>query len=98
MMAASLPLEDVIAADLPVDVAAGLELLASCSAPLWPISAEDWALAVARARAFAEAWDSAARAAGWSALDLYGVHPRAPYARLTAMGAVWLIARSGHNA
>ena len=79
------------------DVTAGLELLAR-SPPLWPIGAEDWTIAVARARAFAEAWDSLARAAGWSALELYGLHRRAPWARLSAMGAAWLIARSGHNA
>ncbi len=79
------------------DVGAGLELLAR-SPPLWPIGAEDWAIAVARARAFAEAWDGPARAAGWSALELYGMHRRAPYARLSAMGAAWLVARSGHTA
>ncbi|MGD0333928.1 MAG: hypothetical protein ABSA90_11825 [Xanthobacteraceae bacterium] len=79
------------------DVASGLELLAR-SRPLWPIGAEEWSHAVAGARAFAEAWDSQARAAGWTSVELYGLHRRASYARLAAMGAAWLIARSGHRA
>jgi hypothetical protein len=79
------------------DVAAGLELLAR-SPPLWLIGAEGWAIAVARARAFAERWDGQAPAAGWSTLELYGMHRRAPFARLTAMGAAWVLARSGGSA
>lgn len=83
---------------LPADVAAGLELLAR-SRPLWPIGeAGVWSYAVGSVRAFAEAWDGRARAAGWTAIELYGLHCRAPYARLAAMGAAWLIARSGHRA
>jgi hypothetical protein len=79
MVARALPLEDVTATatDLPLDVAAGLELLAR-SRPLWPIGMEDWVLAVGRARAFAERWNSLACAAGWTSLQLYGLHRRAP--------------------
>jgi hypothetical protein len=79
------------------DVAAGLELLAR-SRPLWPIDAGEWSRALASVRAFAAGWDGLAGAAGWTSLQLYGLHRRAPYARLTGMGAAWLVARSGHNA
>ncbi len=99
MTAPALPLEFAIerAGGLPCDVAAGLELLARAR-PLWPIGTAEWSRAVASVQAFAERWDGAARAAGWSLLELYGVHRRAPYARLSTMGAAWLIARAGYRA
>jgi hypothetical protein len=78
----------------PADVIAGLELLAR-SPPLWPISTEEWSRTVASVRAFAERWDASARAAGWRSPELYRLHRRAPYARLDAMGAAWLLAQSG---
>ena len=68
------------------------------SRPLWPIGAAEWSRAVAGVQAFAERWDGAARAAGWSLLELYGVHRRAPYARLSTMGAAWLVARARYRA
>lgn len=82
---------------VPADVIAGLELLRR-SPPLWPIGAEEWSRAVTRALAFAERWDAVARAAGWDDLALYGLHRGAPYANLAAMGAAWVLARSGHVA
>ena len=93
-----LPLEAAIARgdDLPADVAAGLELLARSPA-LWPISAGAWLDVIACVRGFAERWDAQARAAGWSTLELYSLHQRAPYANLAAMGAAWVVARSGHR-
>lgn len=100
MTPAALPIESVseLSAAIAIDVAAGLDLLTR-SPPLWPVEADDWTLAIVRAHSFAERWDALARSAGWSTLDLYGMHRRAPYARLTAMGAAWLVARSsGHNA
>jgi hypothetical protein len=78
----------------PADVIAGLELLAR-SPPLWPIGAEEWCRAIASVRAFAGRWDVSARASGWTSLELYGLHRRGAYARLDAMGAAWLLARSG---
>jgi hypothetical protein len=45
--------------------------------------------------ASAYAHDCEARAAGWSDLQLYGLHPHAPWARLDAMGAGFPIARGG---
>lgn len=80
----------------PPDVAAGLELLAR-SAPLWPIGAGAWSDVVACVRGFAERWDAQARAAGWSTLELYSLHHGAPYANLAAMGAAFVVARSGHR-
>jgi hypothetical protein len=44
---------------------AGLNVL-SRSPPLWPIGADRWSVAVVAVRAFAERWDSEARACGWS--------------------------------
>jgi hypothetical protein len=45
--------------------------------------------------AFSERWDSQARACGFSALALYGLHQRAPWSNLAAMGAAFLFARRG---
>ena len=50
-----------------------------------------------RLRRFEIPWGGRARLAGWSTLELYGLHPAAPAARLSAMGAAWLIARTGHT-
>jgi hypothetical protein len=91
-MSEALRLSTLPPADASPDVAASLELLAR-SRPLWPIDVDEWQAAVAAVRAFAEAWDGRARAGGWTSLELYGLHRRAPYARLTAMGAAWLIVR-----
>ena len=38
----------------------------------------------------AAAWGEAAQALGWSAADLYSLHPLAPLTRLDAMGAAFL--------
>jgi hypothetical protein len=93
-----LPLEAAIARedDLRPDVAAGLELLARSPA-LWPIGAGAWSEVLACVRGFAERWDAQARAAGWSTPELYSLHRRAPYANLAAMGAAFVVARSGHR-
>jgi hypothetical protein len=50
---------------------------------------------LASVRAFARAWDAPARAAGWDDAALYGLHSRASWGNLAAMGAAWLLARSG---
>jgi hypothetical protein len=34
---------------------------------------------------------------GWSHLDLYGLHRRAPYANLASMGGAFVVARCGHH-
>ena len=77
----------------PSGVGAGLAQLRA-SAPLWPIENSRWLDLVDAVGAFAERWGEQAAACGWSALDLYSMHQRAPGANLAAMGAAWLIARS----
>jgi hypothetical protein len=79
------------------DVDRGLEILIGSQPP--GFSAEnEWAATVPHVRAFAQRWDGLARAAGWKSLELYGLHRWAPFARLDAMGAAWLIARTGYQA
>jgi hypothetical protein len=64
---------------LPVAVA-GLAQLERCP-PLWGDRLE-WTELVAGLRAFEERWGDLARSAGWSLLQLYGLDPVAPRARL----------------
>ncbi|WP_143274205.1 hypothetical protein [Bradyrhizobium canariense] len=40
---------------------------------------------------FLSRWGHTAHAMGWTALDLYGVHPLAPAARFDVMGFLFLI-------
>jgi hypothetical protein len=70
----------------------GLALLAS-SMPLWPVPMAQWLSIADRVAAFARGWHGRAWICGWSLLALYGLCPRAPYARLDRMGAGWLAAR-----
>lgn len=72
---------------LPAYVVHGLDRLAR-SAPLWPIGADDWSLAVATVEGFAARWHSPASELGWSPL-------RAPYASLAGMGGAFVVARCG---
>jgi hypothetical protein len=74
------------------DVLAGLDRLAR-SPPLW--SCADWPAMVDRAKAFAGRWSEPAQACGWSRLDLWSVHRRAPGARLASLGAAIIAARRG---
>jgi hypothetical protein len=97
MTAATADLFTPIASELPDDVARGFQMLAS-SPPLWPVPLAQWLSVVDCVTAFAARWDRPARARGWSTFSLYRLHPGAPLARLDAMGAAWLLARSGHRA
>jgi hypothetical protein len=47
--------------------------------------------------AFAVRWDGLSRGCGWSPLELYGLHRRAPWSNLAGMGAAFLIAIGGHT-
>ena len=81
----------------PADEAlAGIAQLRS-SPPLWPVGFERWCDILAAVEAFERQHGPIARARGWSQTQLYGLHQRAPYARLSAMGAAWVIARTGHR-
>ena len=92
------PLEALIeqAGDLPADVVHGLDRLAR-SAPLWPIGADHWSLAVATVEEFAARWHSPANELGWSLIALYALDRRAPYANLAGMGGAFVVARCGHH-
>jgi hypothetical protein len=77
-----------------VDVMAGLEHLAR-SPPLWPVDADRWSEVVGALMAFERRFGGQVR--GWSPLALWGMHRRAPYANLAAMGAVFAAARANHT-
>ena len=81
---------------VPDDVIIGLSVLLD-RPPLWPISGPAWVDAVRAVRAFADRWHGEAAAAKWSTLALYGLHPTSPFANISAMGAAWVLARSGHR-
>jgi hypothetical protein len=55
---------------------------------IWPFVLDELA-------AFERAWGESARRTGWDDLSLYGLHPRAPYEDVAAMGAAFLVALSG---
>jgi hypothetical protein len=80
----------------PEEVISGLDLLAT-SPPLWPVEGAAWLGVVERVRAFACQWDARSRAAGWSSLELYALHQRAPYGNLAGMGGAFVVARCGHH-
>ena len=40
---------------------------------------------------FLDGWGEQAHALGWTTVDLFGVHPRAPFARNDCMGLVWFL-------
>jgi hypothetical protein len=84
-------LSPIAAAD-PV-VLAGLAQLAD-RPPLWGSKA-DWAELVAGLRAFEDRWGKAARTARWSLVQLYGLCPVAPRARLSRMGGAFLACLPG---
>ncbi|UPJ80538.1 hypothetical protein IVB16_00410 [Bradyrhizobium sp. 183] len=58
--------------------------------PEWA-GADRWSQMIGDADAFLSAWDDAAHDLGWTALDLFGVHPAAPGCRYDLMGLVPLL-------
>ena len=50
-----------------------------------------WRQAAEDGRAFLARWGDQAQALGWTADDLFGLHPVAPLARYDVMGLAWLI-------
>jgi hypothetical protein len=54
--------------------------------PVEWMSAERWRFLISDAESFLQRWGSAAHSLGWTALDLFGVHPAAPAARFDVMG------------
>lgn len=57
--------------------------------PDW-ITADRWQHVLSDAENFLTRWGSAAHLLGWTALDLFGVHPLAPAARFDVMGLLLL--------
>ncbi|MGY4355381.1 hypothetical protein ACVWZR_004432 [Bradyrhizobium sp. i1.3.1] len=62
--------------------------------PEW-MSLERWDLLLGDAESFLSRWGRAAHAMGWTALDLYGVHPLVPASRFDVMGFLFLIQGGG---
>lgn len=54
--------------------------------PVEWLSAERWQFLISDAENFLPRWGSAAHSLGWTALDLFGVHPIAPAARFDVIG------------
>jgi hypothetical protein len=54
--------------------------------PVEWMSAERWRFLISDAENFLPRWGSAAHSLGWTALDLFGVHPAAPAVRFDVMG------------
>lgn len=77
------------------EVAAGLVRLRS-SPPLWPVSPDQWSDILAAVETFERNYGPTARARGWTQIGLFGLCPHSPFARLSSLGAAWLIARTGH--
>jgi hypothetical protein len=50
-----------------------------------------WRQAVTDARRFLTAWGGLATGLGWTADDLFGLHPIAPLARYEVMGLIWTL-------
>jgi hypothetical protein len=95
MTAEPIPTEDRdVFGLLPVAVA-GLAQLERCQ-PLWGDRLE-WVELVVALRAFEERWGDPARSAGWSLVQLYGLDPAAPRARLSRTGGAFLASLSAHQ-
>jgi hypothetical protein len=54
--------------------------------PVEWLSTERWRFLISDTENFLQRWGSAAHSLGWTALDLFGVHPIAPAARFDVMG------------
>jgi hypothetical protein len=57
--------------------------------PEW-ITTDRWQHVLSDAESFLTRWGSAAHSLGWTALDLFGVHPLAPGARFDVVGLLLL--------
>ena len=61
------------------------------SGPPGDFSEARWQAAVEGALRFADRWASIAQRLGWTAADLFGLHPTCPAARVDARGLAWLL-------
>jgi hypothetical protein len=74
----------------PAEWHAILAELEQRSCPDW-LSPDRWNDVLADAENFLSRWGAAAHALGWTALDLFGVHPTVPASRFDLMGLLPLI-------
>jgi hypothetical protein len=65
---------------------AGLE----CSPPPPGVKPATWRKAIDRAARFCDRWGAIAAAEGWTAGELFGLSPAAPFGRLDTRGAVFI--------
>jgi hypothetical protein len=93
--------EDGLAAqnltDDPTGWHAILEELKQTPAPEW-VSVDRWLEMAEDAGAFLSDWSNAAHDLGWTALNLFGVHPVAPGARYDVIGLVPILRWTGFGA
>jgi hypothetical protein len=75
---------------VPLEWAEGVVRVLAMPAPR-PYDSARWQEIREDAFSFLRDWGAQAHRLGWSDLDLFGVHPRAPIARLDAMGLVPLL-------
>ncbi len=75
---------------LPLELVAGLERLAGMPPPD-SFDAVRWRDCVHCALDFAENWAAKALALGWTPIELFGLHPAAPDARLDARGVAFAL-------
>jgi len=69
----------------PSDWYAILAELEQRNCPDW-LAPDRWAVMLSDAESFLSRWGTVAHQLGWTALDLFGVHPIAPAARFDVMG------------
>lgn len=69
---------------------ANLALLKGQGSPDW-MTPGRWEMLLHDAERFLDRWSSTAHAMGWTALDLFGVHPTRPTVRFDVMGLLLLL-------
>jgi hypothetical protein len=55
------------------------------------VDSDRWRQAIEDGRRFLAEWGEQATALGWTAADLFDLHPTVPLARYDCMGLVWLL-------
>lgn len=83
-------LSDDAVGHAPAEWHAILAELERQNSPDW-LSPTRWCELLSDAEIFLSRWGNAAHSLGWTALDLFGVHPRAPASRFDVMGLLMLI-------
>lgn len=76
--------------DFPTEWHAILAGLKERQSPDWMMS-NRWEMLLQDAERFLDRWSSTAQAMGWTALDLFGVHPNRSAARFDVMGLLLLL-------